>query len=157
MADKKGFTLIELVVVMIIVGICLAFAIPSYIGSMEQTKAQAAQNNLLAIAAAQSKFNEDYSSYCTSQSISPCYCTTTTGNVANCGNNMNNLNGNLHLSIFGNDPFSYSCTVSGAYYACTADDTIVKLTLTVTATGASVSCSPDGSNPSSYCPSASYQ
>ena len=141
MADKKGFTLIELVVVMIIVGICLAFAIPSYIGSMEQTKAQAAQNNLLAIAAAQERYYED----------NGVYCTTTTGLVANCGNSRDNINGNLHLSIFANDPFSYSCVVSGLYYSCTAGDTIDSLTLTVNATGASVGCT-NVSNPG-YCPS----
>ena len=141
MADKKGFTLIELIVVILIVGICLGFAIPNLIVSMEQTKAQSARNNLLAIAAAEQKYSEDYS----------VYCTTTTGNVANCGNNMNNLNGNLHLSMFANDPFSYSCAVSGLYFTCTAGDTIDSLTLTVTATGASVSCV-NVSNPS-YCPS----
>ena len=155
MADKKGFTLLELIVVIMVVGICLGFIIPSFMNSIEQTKAQAAQNNLYAIAAAQSKFNEDYSSYCASQSISPCYCISTgtnpTGLTTYCGDNAKDINTNLHLSIFSNDPFTYSCAVSGSYYSCTATDSADTLTLTATATGASVSCV-NAANPS-YCPS----
>ena len=141
MADKKGFTLLELIVVIMIVGICLGFIIPSFMNSLEQTKAQAAQNNLYAIAAAEQKYYEDYG----------VYCTITTGNVANCGDIAKDLNGNLHLSIFSNDPFTYSCAVSGSYYSCTATDTADTLTLTATAVGASVSCV-NAANPS-YCPS----
>jgi prepilin-type N-terminal cleavage/methylation domain-containing protein len=145
MADKKGFTLLELIVVIIIVGACLGFVIPSFINSMEQTKAQAAQNNLYAIAAAQEKFYEDWGSYCISTGSNP------TGGTTYCGDTMNDLNANLHLSIFSNDPFSYSCAVSGSYYSCTATDSADTLTLTVTAVGASVSCV-NAANPS-YCPS----
>ena len=123
-------------------GHCRCLPYSQFSNSIEQTNAQAAKNNLLAIAAAQEKYYEDYTAYCTA----------TTGNVGNCGNSRDNLNTNLHLSIFANDPFTYSCAVSGSYYTCTADDTVVQLTLTVTATRVSVNCSPDGSNPGSYCP-----
>ncbi len=141
MAGRKAFTLIEIIVVLVIVGVAIRFAIPKFIASMEQTMAQTAKNNLLAIAAAQQKYFEDYG----------VYCTITTGNVANCGNTRNNLNANLHVSMFSNDPFTYSCAVSGSYYSCTATDTMDTLTLTVAATGVSVSCV-NGPNPS-YCPS----
>ena len=149
MADKKGFTLLELIVVIMIVGICLGFIIPSFMNSMEQTKAQAAQNNLYAIAAAEQKYYEDYG----------VYCTATTGNVANCGDIAKDINTNLHLSIFSNDPFTYSCiaqgssycTTAGLVYCCQATDTADTLTLTATAVGVSVSCV-NAAHPS-YCPS----
>lgn len=145
MAERKGLTLIEIIVVMVIVAIAVAFAISSFMASIEQTRAQMAKNNLLAIAAAQQKFYEDYSSYCISTGTNP------TGISTYCGDTMNDLDANLHLSIFKNDPFTYSCTATPAPYQCTASDTVDTLTLTVTALGASVSCA-NGSNPS-YCPS----
>ena len=82
MADKKGFTLMELIVVMVIVAICLGLAIPSFVKSIEQTGARAAQNNLYAIAAAQEKFYEDWSSYCISTGTNP------TGLSAHCGDTV---------------------------------------------------------------------
>ena len=40
MASKQGFTLIEIVVVLLILGIFAAAAIPNFISFIEQTKAQ---------------------------------------------------------------------------------------------------------------------
>ena len=74
MAANKGFSLLEILVILIIVGLFAAMVSHNFTGSIEQTRAQAARNNLLAIAAAQTKFNEDYSSNCTNYNIAACYC-----------------------------------------------------------------------------------
>ncbi len=138
MAARQGYTLMELTVVLLIIGIATAFTLPGFISSIEQTKAQVAQNNLYAIAAAQQKYFEDRSAYC----------------LVGCGDTTANLNANLYLGI--SDSFNYRCVASGAYYSCTARDGTDTLTLRGinvagnTATGNSVSCS----GPKvSYCPS----
>jgi prepilin-type N-terminal cleavage/methylation domain-containing protein len=123
MTSNKGFTLVEIVIVLIIVGVLAAFATPVFVNSIEQTKAQTAQGNLLAIAAAEEKYNEDYASYCTQ---------TKPASVPNCATNAADINTNLHLSVgVGSDSFTYNCTTAGASYTCTSKDGVkVKLVLT---------------------------
>jgi len=149
MAAKEGFTLIEIIVVMIIVGVVAAISIPSFVTSMEQTKAQTAKYNLLAISAAQSKFNEDYSP---ANSNAPTYCINTSTNFANtlgapgsCGDNLQDLNTYLHLNMQANDPFSYSCSTAAESipYNCQASDGKVTLTLDPNAQP-TISCAPAG-------------
>ena len=109
MAASKGFTLVEIMVVLVIVGLAAAFTLPNLISSMEQTKAQEAKNNLLAISAAQQKYFEDHGSYYYGA----------------------NPNANLSLSAVASDPFSYSCSATGQTipYNCTAGDGTVSLLL----------------------------
>jgi prepilin-type N-terminal cleavage/methylation domain-containing protein len=138
MASSKGFTLIEMTIVLVILGVMASFAIPNFVVSMEQTKAQTVKNNLLAIAAAEEKYFEDHGNYCID-----------TG-AGTCGNSRATLNTNLKLSI--SDSFVYNCPAAGQYYTCTAGDGTDTLTLTGvnivgnTATGNSVSCA-GGSGP----------
>ncbi len=144
MAAKKGFTLLEIIIALIITGILAAFAVSIFTSSIEQTKAQIAKNNLLAIAAGQEKYFEDFAAY----------CTTTTGNSIPCGGNNSSINTNLHLNIAGNDSFIYSCSscTIGAVncasipYNCTAGDGTDTLTLNPSAQypTSTVSCVPNG-------------
>lgn len=118
MRGQKGFTLVEMVVVLIIVGIAAACLIPNLVNSIEQTNAQAAKNNLLAIAAAESKFYEDYGFYCTDVSVPSCAA---------------NAIATLSLTAVGGDTFApYKCVSAAApsYYTCTATDNTVKLQVT---------------------------
>jgi prepilin-type N-terminal cleavage/methylation domain-containing protein len=141
MADNKGFTLIEIIVVLVIVGLLSAIAIPNFNASIERTKAQSNENNLLAISAAQQKFFEDYGAYCTGQNIN--------GNL--CGNNVTDLNTNLHLGLSSNDKFTYICS-DAAPYTCVATDGTDTLTLTYTAAqGAVLTCASVVN--AGYCPS----
>lgn len=130
MAGKNGFTLIEILISMVIIGLLAGMAAYHFSPVMEQTKAQAAKNNLLAIAAAEQKFNEDYAANCTAQNISPCYCISTGTNpvsgagLAKCGDTTADLNVYLRLGMSSNDPFTYNCTSTGESipYNCTATD-----------------------------------
>jgi type IV pilus assembly protein PilA len=63
MRDDKGFTLIELMVVVLIIAILIAIAIPTFLGLRERAQNRAAQSNLRnALTAAKAHFtdNESY-------------------------------------------------------------------------------------------------
>jgi len=64
MSAGKGFTLIEICVVMIIIGILVCIAMPNYYNAVTTSQLQAAEHNLMAIYAAQQKYYEDYGYYC---------------------------------------------------------------------------------------------
>jgi prepilin-type N-terminal cleavage/methylation domain-containing protein len=53
---RKGFTLVELAVVIIIIGILAAFAVPRFLDSVERSKAGEALNYLAAVRSAQERF-----------------------------------------------------------------------------------------------------
>jgi len=104
MVNKKGFTLMETIVVMIIAGILAAFAIPNFLNSIRQTELQTVENNLRAIVGREQRYYEDKGSY---------YVSPTTGT---CLAMFNSINQNLSLSMTTDtvtDGFQYSCVSSG--------------------------------------------
>lgn len=66
MPQKKGFTLIEIVVVLIIIGILAVIAVPNYTTMLEQGMAQSAANNLMIIANAEKVYYFANGTYCSS-------------------------------------------------------------------------------------------
>ena len=56
---KKGFTLVELLIVVIVVGILAAFAIPQYINAVEKAKVGSAKNSLGLIAQAEKMYRAE--------------------------------------------------------------------------------------------------
>jgi type IV pilus assembly protein PilA len=60
---KTGFSLVELAVVVVIIGVLAAFAVPRFRASVERSKAAEAFNYLAAIQAAQERYHARQSTY----------------------------------------------------------------------------------------------
>ena len=74
---NKGFTLIELMIVVVIIGLIMAYAIPSYQRQVIVSKRTEAQNAIMQIAAAEEKHNG--------------VCNVYTTTIAGSGNDCNSL------------------------------------------------------------------
>ncbi|MCB9771985.1 MAG: type II secretion system protein [Candidatus Omnitrophica bacterium] len=100
---QGGFTIMEILITVLIVGIIAAFAIPNYGKSVDQTHIQDAVMQLSAIRTANQVYYARRSEYWPSTSTHP----------------VNEINANLSLSIIENGK-TYNCDGNGTTFTCTA-------------------------------------
>jgi type IV pilus assembly protein PilA len=62
--SRKGFTLVELAVVIVIIGVLAAFGVPQFLKSVERSKAAEAFNYLSAVRSAQERYLAKEGIYC---------------------------------------------------------------------------------------------
>ncbi|HAU37160.1 MAG TPA: prepilin-type cleavage/methylation domain-containing protein [Phycisphaerales bacterium] len=65
MQNRRGFTLVELAVVVVILGVLAAFAVPRFLASVERSKAAEAFNYLSSVQAAQERYHARQGTYAT--------------------------------------------------------------------------------------------
>jgi prepilin-type N-terminal cleavage/methylation domain-containing protein len=119
MFSRKGFTLAEIIVVLIIISILAVVAIPNYMTNMQQGAAKAAQNNLITIYGAEKNNYLNTGNYCINTSPNPC-------------DNLPDIKANLTLNITDNY-FNYTCITDVSGFSCTATNpSIAGFSLTVT-------------------------
>ena len=106
--DPKGFTLMELMVVLIVMGAVTGLAMPEYTRSVERAHRRDAENQLMLIHSAQ----EMYASRNNNAFWGPAVGATPALKLAD-------INQNLALNTLANG-MDYDCTGSGAAYSCTA-------------------------------------
>ena len=129
----KGFTLVELAVVVIITAIIAGFILPSFAKSLAKSEARQTGHNLMAIAAANEIYKARRVGYWPAASVS----------------GITAINGNLELSLSAISGVNYTCTTTtpGQDYNCTAQKSgTFGFTRTVTQASPTPSC---GSFPAS--------
>jgi MSHA pilin protein MshA len=148
MPYKNGFSLMEIVVVLVIIGVLAVTALPNYLSMMYQGAATAAQNNLISI------YNAEKNNYLSSNAY---YVSAACPDTAN-------INTNLSLHIVDSN-YTYCCNNTGGFQ-CTATSTSASgITLTLNnnsivllggagcATTSGASCNPKcAPAASAYCP-----
>ena len=135
MLHRHGFTLIEIVVVLTIIGVVTVFAIPNFTLPAERARALNTQNNLLTIYGAEKNYINN-------------------NGVFVAGATLAVLNTALFLNIQDDGTYTYSCVLTGppSGFTCTATRGV----FTITVTNAPILIHVAGPNPvcssTAWCP-----
>lgn len=128
--NKKvdGFTLIEMMIVVAIVAILAAVAIPSYLDSLKKSRRSDATTSLTRIQLAQEAYRLNHATY---------------GSITDLGIGTSSSDGYYTLSITGNNATAYTATATAVSGTSQGSDTgCTTITLTVSNGGNTASNAP---------------
>lgn len=108
MKTNNGFTLIELMIVIAIIAIVSAIAIPAYTGYLATARMVEAKNNIAALKLAEEEYYLEHNGYCS--------------DISNDNTNLSNACDNLWTVAAGDNGvnFTYTISASGNQYKITA-------------------------------------
>jgi len=107
MLGKKGITLMEIIVILVIIGISVIIFFPDYTTPTEKARAANVQNNLLAIYSAEQNYRNNNGGYCSNNSSS--LSCNGMSMSATCGGSLALINCNLSLNIQDDGTYTYFC------------------------------------------------
>ena len=133
----KGFTLIEIIVVLAIVGVFVAFALPNFNNPTEDARASNAQNNLLAIYSAEQNYrnNDVNGNFYLCPKANPC---------------LSAIDSTLSLNIQDDGTYSYNCFAGACSATKINSPSNIVFTLTL---NAPVQLNKNNPNPNPTCTS----
>lgn len=103
MLNRQGFTIVEITVVIIIIGVAAALVLPNLTTPAEQSKASNAQHNLLAIYSAQQNYRNNNGTFASIATLA----------LINTSLSLNIPDDGSYLYSCSNaDPSGFSCTAS---------------------------------------------
>ena len=136
---QNAFTLIELMIVVVIIGIIASFTIPNYAKSIERAHLKDAVTQLITIHSANQIYRAQNGVFWPPTN----------------GQNLNAINTNLGLGIIANS-MTYTCDGNGANFSCSAQRAVPRAAdFTVTVTNGAITAPPvtGATNPSYTCAS----
>lgn len=121
---KSAFTLLQLIVVVVVLGILAGISIPQYTKLKERTFAREAKSNLKLIAAAERVYHNENGSYleCVCTTIDDCKVAATEGSIGGCNAmlklDLNTSNWEYHVDLVGAAGFKITADRSGDDREC---------------------------------------
>ena len=132
--NNKGFTLIELMIVVVIIGILAALAIPRFMRSTTKSKQSEAKQLLKQVYTMQRAYRQEYNAYCLNGVTASAAAPTTFAQIG--------------VDIMAASRYSYVMTAAAATFTCVAtgnlDDDAQNDIWQITETGA-LTCTADDS------------
>ena len=117
--DERGFTLIEIMIVVLIIGILLAIAVPNFVKARETSRAKACVSNLKQIDSAKEQWAMD--TRAADGAVGPAMAAIAGANLYIKATPSCPSNGNYTIGLIGTDP---SCDI-GVNGASTSDDHVL--------------------------------
>jgi type IV pilus assembly protein PilE len=149
--NQRGFTLVELVIVMLVAAVLTAIAVPMYLNQVRESRRTDARSALLDLAGREERYFATNDAY-TNSSVNLGYTTAAQGNVwpQTVGSGYYQIGQPTVTAAAGTTPATYSISATPVAGSTQAADTTCAL-FTVTSTGQETALNSSSADESSTC------